>query len=216
VRFGTDESTPTTARARSYGPDAENPNAPVSPATPDDPVESRRGARIAVATLATAGTVLVGGALSTLGIVVGIYGSTSFLIGTGTMACGLALFGLPAVYAGVASRFGGNGTYWSTFAGNGVGLLGIGALIGLSVSVNSSVLAIGTLVVSPVLLLAGNAVGYELSTMNRDEAARAARDAEQGRERGESVFTNQTSHFRVLPAILLTETTRGVSFVGSF
>lgn len=134
--------------------------------SPADREQRERVKRVLLATLATAGFGAVVGIASVSPIAVGVgLGVPAAIIG-GSVACvGAGLFALPAIYTVTANALGGRGSYWATFAGNGIALASmVGAGFGIVRAFpRGDLVPVFAFAIAPVFVLGSMALGYELS-----------------------------------------------------
>lgn len=178
-------------------------SATASSNTGEDPVVERRGVRVVLANLATAGVGLAAGAAATFGFFLSaVGGGITLAVFTGTAALAVDLFALPAVYTATSAALGGNGSYWSAFAGNGIST-GIAALLLFPVSSSrSSEAVIAYSVLAPIAVFASMSIAYEVSTRERPQPNTVRRREEARVQLFPSVFANQTQ--------------QGLSLMGTF
>ena len=170
--------------------------------TGEDPVISLRAPRIIISTMATltAGG-LTAGLGGLLGAALGSSGGT-----TPTVMAVLGgvtwLVGAPAFYSWTGSFIGGNGRYLGALAGTGAAtLVSLVALIPILASRSNGGTAVWA-VLSPIALITGLIVGYELSTTTRTASSQQAR-------------TNTRRNLSI-PGFSLTESYQGVTLSGLF
>ncbi len=167
-----------------------------------DPVVELRAARITISTIATLGAGgLTAGLGGLLGAALGSSGGT-----TPTVMAVLGgvtwLVGAPAFYSWTGSFIGGNGQYLGALAGTGAAtLVSLVALIPILASRSNGGTAVWA-VLSPIALISGLIVGYELSTTTRTASSQQARA--------------NTRRNLIIPGFSLTESYQGVTLSGLF
>lgn len=181
-------------------PELRPPPRPPEP----DPVLTLRGTRTAIASGATAGVAV--GATLVLGFALlwTLLGPTSepFFVTT-TVGVGGLVFGLPAVYYGVSSAYGGNGSYWSTVGGGFVGFLLGGTVSAVGYFAGPGVGGIVSMILVPTSMIIGMSLAYEDSTIPR-------------RVQRPQTPTNRHAMSGIFPSIFTTTNAQGLVLSGSF
>jgi|LNFM01.1.fsa_nt_gb hypothetical protein len=165
--------------------DPETNRATLSAVEQEAIITRTRGVRVAIGNLAAFGGLVIGSGLTAIGvagplILCGLScgsGGSAFIAGIGaTLGIGTT-FLAPAAFVYGASRLGVRGSYWATFGGFWLGLLGSGLFSGLSgFSGNAGVIQV-TSAIALFFPFVGMSIGHELTATASREGDERPRNA---------------------------------------